>query len=325
MNLERFLRDREPAWRELETLVARAQGRPEKLGAELASRLGELYRSCVADLALARRRWPGDPVVARLERVVGQGRQLVYGASGRRGSAWGFLSRDYFRMVRARPLPLLIAAVLLFGPGLLAGQWAVSDPGAASTFVPEEFASAGEPRTEGDDLGASGAEQAAFSSMIFTNNIRVTFLAFAGGILAGLGTGFVLVYNGVTIGAVSGLAIGAGNGRIFFELVSPHGFLELTCIVVAAAAGLRMGWAFVDPGRRRRGRAVIEEGRAACAIVLGTAPWLVLAGLIEGFVTPTGLGMMPAVIFGAVVGAVYWTLLVFRGRSSATPAPAPSL
>lgn len=326
MNLERFLREREPAWAELEALAGRAHGRPERLGARGATRLGELYRGCAADLALARRRWPGDPVVARLERVTGQGRQLVYGATTRRGSALAFFSRRYWQIVRERPVLLIVAALLLFGPGLLAGQWAVSDPGAASTFVPDQFSSVGEPRPEGADLGLSGGEKAAFSSMIFTNNIRVSFLAFAGGILAGLGTGWVLVFNGVTLGAVSGLAISAGNGPVFFELVAPHGVLELSCIVVTAAAGLRLGWAMVDPGRRRRGRAVIEEGRTAVEIVLGTAPWLVLAGLVEGFVTPTGLGLVPAVIFGLVLGAVYWALFIGRGRKEGlTPARGPSL
>ena len=325
MNLERFLREREPVWIELESLAARAHGRPERLGAQGAARLGELYRGCAADLALARRRWPGDPVVARLERATAQGRQLVYGGANRRGSPLAFFSRRYWQIVRHRPVPLLVAALLLFGPGLLAGQWAVTDPGAASTFVPDEFSGVSEPRPEGGDLGLSGGEQAAFSSMIFTNNIRVSFLAFAGGILAGLGTGFVLVFNGVTLGAVSGLAVGAGNGRLFFELVAPHGVLELSCIVVTAAAGLRLGWAMVDPGRRRRGRAVVEEGRTACEIVLGTAPWLVLAGLVEGFVTPTGLGMVPAVIFGTLLGAAYWMLVVLRGkRPEVTDAPGTS-
>ncbi|MDQ4142651.1 MAG: stage II sporulation protein M [Actinomycetota bacterium] len=332
MNLERFLAERGPAWAELEQLVRTAGRRPERLGAERVSRLGALYRSCAADLALARRRWPGDPVVLRLETLTNQGRQLVYGVKDKRFSPLTFFTTRYWRLVRERPIPLLVATLLLFGPGLLAGQWAVSDPGAASVLVPGEFDGVGEPRPEGGDLGFSGAEQAAFSSMIFTNNIRVTFLAFAGGILVGLGTGFVLVFNGLTLGAVFGLAIGAGNARLFFELVAPHGFLELTCIVVTAAAGLRMGWAMIDPGKRKRGRALVEEGRRACEIVLGTAVWLVLAGLVEGFVTPKGLGFVPALVFGFLLGAVYWLLLIFRGgpersvRSVDVRAePAPSL
>jgi uncharacterized membrane protein SpoIIM required for sporulation len=313
VNLDRFLRERGPAWAELEDLARRAQGRPERLGVEGATKLAGLYRSCAADLALARRRWAGDPVVVRLESLVAQGRQLVYGAKDRRFSPLGFFTKRYWRLVRERPAPLIIAAVLLFGPGLLAGQWAISDPGAAVAVVPGEFTGIGEPRSEGEDLGFSGGEQAAFSSVIFTNNIRVGFLAFAGGILAGLGTGLVLAFNGVVIGAISGLAIGSGNGDLFFELVAPHGVLELSCIIVTAAAGMRMGWALVDPGRRRRGTALIEEGRNAVEIVVGTIPWFVVAGLVEGFATPKGLGLVPAVIFGCILGTGYWLLLLWRG------------
>ena len=93
------------------------------------------------------------------------------------------------------------------------------------------------------------------------------------------------------LGVVGGLAIGAGNGRPFFELVTAHGVLELSCIVVSGAAGLRLGWAIIDPGNRTRGEALREEARAAIEIVLGTAPWLVVAGLVEGFLTPSGTGL----------------------------------
>ena len=322
MNLERFLREREPVWAELTALIGQASGKPERLGAARAMRLGSLYRACAADLALARRRWPGDPIVYRLENLTSQGRQLVYGTKDRRFSPVTFFTRRYWQLVRERPVLLVLAALLLLGPGFLAGQWATSDPGAASSFVGGDFSGVTEPRREGGDLGLSGGEQAAFSSMIFTNNIRVTFLAFAGGILAGLGTGFVLLYNGATLGVVFGLAIGAGNSRVFFELVAPHGVLEISCIIITAAAGLRMGWAMIDPGTRRRGAALVQEGRVACEIVLGTAPWLVLAGLVEGFVTPRGLGFVGAVAFGVVLGAIYWALLIWRGRPDGVePAP----
>ena len=110
------------------------------------------------------------------------------------------------------------------------------------------------PRDE--DLGLATDEEAAFSAAIMTNNIRVTLLAFAAGILAGLGTAAVLILNGVLLGAIGGLAVGAGNGRPFFELVAAHGVLELSCIVVAGAAGLRFGWALVEPGTGTRGDAL---------------------------------------------------------------------
>jgi uncharacterized membrane protein SpoIIM required for sporulation len=290
-------------------------------------RLGALYRASAADLALARRRFAGDPTVVRLETLVTRARPLVYDRAGRGASVAEFATTGYWRRVRERPGLLLVAALLLFGPWVLASVWAVRDPGAASGVVPSEYRSVTEPR-ESTDLGLTTDEQAAFSSEIFTNNIRVTIFAFAGGIAAGLGTAALLVYQGVLFGAITGLSIWAGNGEPFFELVTAHGVLELSCVVVASAAGLRMGWALVSPGHRRRGVALAAEARVAVEIVLGTAPWLVLAGLVEGFITPRGLGLGPVIVIGFALGVLYWALVLRRGRKpfevAATAAPGPS-
>ncbi len=317
MNLERFLRERQGLWSELERLCDRAGRRPERLGPQGVRRLGTLYRSAAADLSIARRRFPADPVRRRLEELVGRARSLVYGTQARRGSLVGFFTTTYWRRIRERPVPLVVAAVLLLGPALLAALWASSDPGAASGLLPGSLESVSRPRPEGADLGLSAEAKAAFSTFIFTNNIRVTFLAFAGGIVAGIGTAYVLAFNGLLLGVITGLAVGAGNGGVFLELVAPHGVLELSCIVVGAAAGMRLGWALVDPGHRPRGDALVDEGRRAVEIVLGTVPWLVGAGLVEGFVTPSGYGLAPALTVGFGLAAVFWILVAWRG----TPEP----
>ncbi len=174
----------------------------------------------------------------------------------------------------------------------------------------------GEPRTEGTDLGLSGSERAQFSASISSNNIRVTLGAVAGGITAGLLTGGILIFNGVLIGVVAGVGVAAGNGSALVELILPHGVLELSCIVVTAAAGLRFGWAMIEPHRKGRVEAVVAEARDAVQIVLGTMPWLVLAGLIEGFITPAGLVTPAVVVVGFGVGAAYWVLVLWRGRAA---------
>jgi uncharacterized membrane protein SpoIIM required for sporulation len=314
LNLDVFVEQRRTRWNELDALLARAGRRAESLGPDGVRRLGALYRASAADLALARRRFAGDPVVARLETLVTRARPLVYDKARRGGSLAEFATTAYWRRVRERPGLLLAAALLLFGPWVLAAVWAVRDPGAASGVVPSEYRSVTEPRERDTDLGLTADQQAAFSSEVFTNNIRVTLLAFAGGIAAGLGTAVLLVYQGVLFGAITGLSIWAGNGGFFFELVSAHGVLELSCVVVASAAGLRMGWALVSPGHRRRGVALAAEARVAVEIVLGTAPWLVLAGLVEGFLTPRGLGLGAAIGIGVALGAAYWALVLWRGR-----------
>ena len=300
----------------MHSLISEARSKPERLGAGRAARLGQLYRGAAADLALARRKWPDDPATRRLEFLVGAARNLVYGPPATRSSLVDFFARRYWREVRSRPLLLIVAAAVLFGTALVGVQWGLTDPPSAASFVAPQYGDIPDPGPEGADLGLSGAEQAASSTAIFTNNVQVTFLAFAGGILAGLGTIFVLAYNGAFLGTVAGLVIESGGGRRFFELVSPHGFLELGCIVVTAAAGLRIGWALVSPGRGPRMEAVVAEARRSIQIVLGTAPWLVLAGLVEGFVTPRGLGLAGSLIVGIGLAALYWLLFWFRGRGS---------
>ena len=318
MNLERFLREREPDWGVLEGLLDRAGGRVDRLGPDGVLDLGRRYRAAAADLALARRSFSGDPVVIRLETLVARGRALVYAETTEsRETVTHFLLTGYWRRVRERPVPLLVAALLLLVPALLGTLWGADDPGAAIGVVPGDFR--GEGAASGD-VGLGAAQQAEFASKIFTNNLQVTFLAFAGGVLAGLGTAAVLIYNGVLLGAIAGISIEAGRGSVFAELVVPHGVLELTCIAVCAAAGLRIGWALVEPGSRPRGQALASEARRSIEVVLGTAPWIVLAGLVEGFVTGTGLGLGAALAIGLGLGGLWWGLLAWRGAPVREPA-----
>jgi uncharacterized membrane protein SpoIIM required for sporulation len=328
MKVERFISEREGDWRELDELLRATSGgrRRRRRGARSVLRLGALYRGAAADLALARRGHPGDPIVPRLESLVARARQAVYAEEPRRGSLKTFFAREYWVRVRERPRPLLLALALLFVPALLALIWALNDTGAAVGLVPGQFQGAVKPV---GDTGMTASETAAFSSAVMSNNIQVTFLAFAAGIAFGLGTAFVVAYNGAILGAVAGGAIANGNGAEFAEFVTAHGIIELSCIAVAAAAGMRIGYAIVAPGPRTRRNALVEEARTSITIVLGTVPWVILAGIIEGFVTRSGFGLIPGIVLGVGVGALYWTLVLVRGRpqpavaTGLTAAPAP--
>jgi uncharacterized membrane protein SpoIIM required for sporulation len=314
MNLEAFLSEREPAWEGLEALLKRARGRPDRLGVEQALELGRDYRAAVADLAIARRRFPGDPVVERLERLVLTGRQAIYSErSERQGAIRRFAVRDYWQLVLGERRMLILSALALFGPCLLAAGWALHDPGAALGLLPARFHSSGQPHVSHLALGA--ATQATLASSIFTNNIQVTFLAFAGGLSLGLLTLAILAFNGILLGALGGIMLQAGNFSVFVRYIAPHGLLELSCIVVAGAAGLRLARALVDPGELPRGFALRAAARPAVAIVLGTAPWLVVAGLTEGFLTPRGVPLATALAVGAALAGAYWVLVLTRGRA----------
>jgi uncharacterized membrane protein SpoIIM required for sporulation len=317
MNLEAFLSEGSPQWDRLHELVDRARGRPERLGVEGVLELGRLYRATVADLALARRRFPHDPVLDRLEPLVLDARHAVYGERVRQGSLRDFLTRAYWRDVRAHRAQLAVALTAMFAPTLLAAAWADRDPGAAIGLVPGAYRAAADPHVR--HLPEALSTQAAFASSIYTHNIEVTFLVLAGGLLLGAGTLVLLAYNGLLLGLLAGLTLQAGTFSVFVTYIFPHGMLELSCISVAGVAGLRLAGALIDPGVRPRGEALREEARGAVAMVLGTAPWLVLAGLTEGFVTPRGLPAGAAIAVGAALAGLYWSLVLSVGRQDRSP------
>jgi uncharacterized membrane protein SpoIIM required for sporulation len=315
MHPDAFAAERGPAWDELAGLIASARGRARHLPASDILRLGARYREAAADLAFARRRFGDDPVTRRVEALVVRARPLVYGAPARRGSLAAYLAHGYWRAIAERPKPLIAAWLLMLVPALLAGLWALTDPSAAGGLVPSAYRSVSEPHHQGLILHGAG-EHAGVSVGIFVNNIQVTFLAFAGGITLGLLTGYVLATNGILLGAVAGLATQAGNGPDLLRLLVGHGVLELSCIAVTAAAGLRVGWSLVEPGPGTRAAALRAEAGRSVGIVLGTMPWLVLAGLVEGFVTGT-YSLAVVLPLGLALGALYWGLVLTLGRDPA--------
>jgi uncharacterized membrane protein SpoIIM required for sporulation len=314
MRLDAFIAKRSTDWRELEQLVREAGRRPDRLAPDRLLRLGALYRASAADLARLRRRAPGSPETARVEALVGNARHLVYSSSGRGLSVLSFYATGYWRLIAKRWKQLAIAFGLLFGSAALAALWAAHDPAGASGVVPAEFQHALQPGHPWHDM--SPGDQAAFTTAIFTNNIIVTFSAFAGGITCGIATAFALLYNGLLLGVIGGLMVEAGNGAGFVDLVTAHGVLELSCILVAGAAGLSLGWSIVSPGLRTRRASLQSEARQSLLLVVGTAPWLVIAGIVEGNranLAESGLGAVIGV--GVALGVVYWGLVLWRGRA----------
>jgi len=307
VNLDAFQKEHAARWAELDELLARAT----RLNGADILRLGGLYRATAADLAYARRRFAGDPLVAGLERRVLRARAVVYAERPRRSSVLAFVTRGYWRRIAERPALVALAWALLLAPAVAALLWGLDDPGAALGLIPHELQAAAEPPTAGRDYGF--AKGTAFAAQVMTNNIQVGFLAFAGGLTFGALTVLVVLFNGLQLGAVAGVAIGAGNGGALLRVLSAHGPLELTCIVVDAAAGLRVGWALVHPGYRSRGGALVQEARAAVEIALGTVPWFVVCGLAEGFLTGPGIPLAGEVAIGGVLFALFWGLVLGRG------------
>ena len=140
------------------------------------------------------------------------------------------------------------------------------------------------------------------ASAIATNNIQVSILAFAGGILLGTVTVYALVLNGLNIGAVLGYTHLYGLDGKLLAFMSPHGYIELTVIFIAGGAGLRIAWAIIQPGLLRRRGALVRAGQEAVLLVIGALPLLLVAGLIEGLVSPSDLPDVLKLIVGLILG-----------------------
>jgi len=311
MHLVDFITRRGPTWDALDKDLQRARGRPERLGTDGALEFGRRYRAATADLAYARRRFAGDPVVGRLERLVLDSRQTLYGRRARSGSPVRFITTGYWRLIAERPGPLAAAALTTVASIVLAALWAMHDPAAAIGLVPGRFQQAAQVHVHALPGGATTL--AALAGSIFTNNIQVSSLVFVGGLLFGVGALAVLAYNGVLVGALAGITIQAGNFDVFLRYVLPHGVLELSCFTVAGAAGIRLGWALIDPGRLTRVESMHREARPAVLVIIGTALWLIVAGLTEGFVTPHALPLPAALAVGVGLGGTFWGLVLVRG------------
>ncbi|MBX3314169.1 MAG: stage II sporulation protein M [Actinobacteria bacterium] len=315
--LPQFIARRQATWDELERSLV-ADRKEARHDVPMVRWQARAYRQAVADLAYARRRFPGDPVTDRLEALVRTARGRLYGTVTRRTSFVAFVTTGFWRRVAEAPWALLLAAALLFVPGVVLGVWSHANPAEAAKVaqVSSLSAGAGEGQVRDPDTEKVTAfdENAAFSSQIFTNNVQVAFLAFAGGVTGGVLTAFSLLFNGSILGLVLGLGIEAGNGEAIVRLVAPHGILELSLIVVAGAAGLRLGRALLHPGHRPRVQAMAQEGRAAAEMALGAGLLLVPCGLVEGFVTPRGVGLPAALSIGLGLGLAFWIVVLWRGR-----------
>ena len=277
--------------------------------------MGGLYRQTAADLAQARRLFPSDPVVGRLEALVMRSRALVYTDRSRSVDLTGFYRTRYWQLLVERPVILAIATALLLVPAVIGWVFAITDPATAASIVPSTFLWVAETQPQGTDQGLAADQLAGLSAFILVNNVRVTLVAFAGGILWGFGTIFVMVFNGVILGTVGGLAVGAGNTALFIEAIAAHGLLELSCIIAGAVAGLRLASGLIRPGHQTRRKALIAEAGPAVQLALGTIPFLLVAAVVEEFVSRTGTSAGPAALIGVVLGGGYWTLAVVRGKS----------
>ena len=252
------------------------------------------YRELTSDLARLRTATRGgtSAEVFYLNRLVSGAHNLLYRREAiAPGAALRYLFGTVPAEIRRSSRPILLAATLLFVPMAVTGFAVVRDPESAVTFLPPSMLDRAEDGVraarEGDGyVAVPEIYRPTMASGIIANNIQVAFLAFATGITAGTMTCWVLISNGFSIGAVLGLYASKGIAPLILSFIAPHGVLELTAICIAGGAGLLLGAGFLLPGDRPRRTALVENGRRAITLVAGATMLLLVAGAIEGFISP---------------------------------------
>jgi uncharacterized membrane protein SpoIIM required for sporulation len=317
----RWIDKRKPHWTRLEALVA-ACGRRSvaALGHEQVRELALLYRQTAADLSTAREHDANGALARYLNELLGRSHNLVYagGARFRPASALRFFTHGFPQTFR-ETLPYTLAALSLFLVGGVVGVGlAAADPGFDRFILNGEMMDTIE-RREMWTHGILSVKPYA-SSAIMTNNIAVSLAACATGMLAGLGPVYMMLFNGLMIGVVGSACFRAGMSAALWSFVAPHGVLELPAIFIAGGAGLLLGKGILFPGTLPRRDSIAEAGRDAVRLLLGVIPVLVIAGIVEGFISPTPTP--PAAKF-AIGGGLFvlfaWYLA--RGWQTATGSP----
>ena len=322
-------------WSDFASRLAVAQQRGlARLPAEEVSEFVARYRELATDLARLRTASRGREPEALfyLSRLVAAGHNLFYRQRRIPGrAALAFLFGDAPAEVRRSWKPILLAAALFFGPGVVTYASVVRHPASVVELVPPHMldrAEEGRRRALTDDGYIPDPElyRPIMASRIIANNVQVTFAAFAFGMTAGVGTLFVLVMNGVSLGAVLGLYATKGILSLILAFVAPHGVLELTAICIAGGAGFLLAAAILLPGARTRREALVENGRRAIRLIAASTLMLLVAGTLEGLVSPIPYWPLELKLIVAAVTAV--TLFAYLrlgagARSIFRPARAP--
>ncbi len=301
-----FIEKKQQSWNELEELLNKSRN----ANAQELNRLGYLYRRVTSDLAVARRDFPQDRCVIYLNELVSRAHSTVYQTSPlKRGSLLEFL-RFGFPTVFRENLYFIGAAFLMFVLAY-AGAYvsALRSPEFVESLVPEGYVTHIKELGQNKWNSTSAEARNLLSSYVMTNNIRVAFMAFAWGIMFMVGSVYILVYNGLYLGAIAGLCHVHGAALALWSFVSPHGYIELMTIFIADGAGMKLGYSLIAPTTLTRKQTLVNAAKTAIKLLGGCVFLLVIAGIIEGFVSPSDLPNAVKIGFGALTGILLFTYL----------------
>jgi len=307
VDLDAYVSAHREEWARLEELSKR-----RRLDGGEADELIDLYQRAATQLSVVRSAAPDPALVARLSTLMARARAA---ATAAHDPAWHDVARFFavsfpaavYRTRRWSAVAALASLLLALVVGWLVAahpqvQAAVASREQVRQLVNSDFAGY-----------YTRYASSSFAAQVWTNNAWVAAQCIAFGVL-GLPVVYVLAQNALNLGLVGGLMAVGGRLDLFFGLILPHGLLELTAVFVAAGAGLRLFWAWVEPGPRTRTQALGDEGRAAFAVALGLVLVLAVSGAVEGFVTPSGLATWARIGIGVAVEVAFLVYVGTFGR-----------
>ncbi|KQV06000.1 stage II sporulation protein M [Leifsonia sp. Root112D2] len=307
MDLDAYTAAHRDQWDRLAAL-----GRKRTFSGVEADELIDLYQSGATELSAIRTQAGSTPQGDRLSILLSTARLRFTGAGS---NLFSQLPRFFgiqlpAALFRLRWLTLAVALVTVVVGGLYAA-WTLGDHQVLANYGSDADLKQLVNHSFTDYYSANPA--ASFTGQVWTNNAWIAAQCIAFGIL-GLYVPVIILQNAMNVGVTGAIMFAYGKGDVFFLYIAPHGMLELTSIFVAAAAGLRIFWAWVAPGARTRGQALAEDGRALFTVVIGLVLSLLVSGVIEGFVTPAPWPWPVKIGIGALALAAFFVYMLVVGR-----------
>ncbi|TQS40539.1 stage II sporulation protein M [Cryptosporangium phraense] len=311
MDLDAYVAEHEGEWRRLEQLLGR-----RRLTGQESDELIALYQRAATHLSAVQSRAPDPALVGRLSRLVARARSAVTGSTAPSLVTFARFFTVGFPVAVYRAWPWWCGVATAFSAvafGMIA--WFGTHPALARQLAPDSVLKQLVEHEFADYYSENPSQD--FAAQVWTNNALIAALCLFSGVLI-FPVLIVLFENAVNVGEIGGVMVAYGRTDVFFGLITPHGLLELTAVFVAAGAGLRIGWSWIAPGRgRTRSQALAETSRAAVLIALGLVVVLAISGVIEAFVTPSGLPTWARISIGVAAFAGFLAYVVVLGGRAA--------
>ncbi|WP_066398701.1 stage II sporulation protein M [Neobacillus mesonae] len=309
MNVKQFVRQHRDDWKQLEEMVAALSKSRNAITGENMAKYHRLYQKAAQNLSYSQTNFQHDEVTPYLNGLVSKAHNLLYKDQVSSVKQIRYFFSTKFIGLLLEQWRFVVAAMILFAIGGIGSFLAVmNDPLHIYSILPANIAQGVDP----EKLGSGGAvDSSLMSASIMTNNIQVAMLAFAGGITFGILTVYLLIYNGIIVGALAALFWHHDKSYDFWAYIVPHGMIELTAIFIAGGAGLLMGYKLFVPGPFSRGYQLKQQAKRSVQLLLGTIPLFVIAGIIEGFITPASISLEAKymVAFLTVIGLILYIVI----------------